>query len=203
MSNSPAPAFNTQAARRPDGFIYQVLSQDGLQVVVYNNTCAPLAVGQVLEFEQGVKGVVTKTSLEAALVMLNELVNVTVAQAYSWLPFDTMQSVRFFADPALLGSMRVVCVGTKTAAPGYVGWSLYKDQNILVAAGNDLLEHNVCQMSGGSNWGLGLYRLEVRSFLPVTFQPIAYAAQTWELTTSQPELRAGNLNDSTEKLFLK
>lgn len=209
MSNSQAPIYLAVPASQPNsGIEYLVLAQEGYTVTVSNSICAPLSLHEVLSFtiqdkpSSTVTGVVTALTQTRATVTLTELASVLTATSLSWVPFESTPSLQLKYPNSLLGSLLVYCANTATQLAGYVGWTLYDGSDNILALGNDLDSQNVCQFTATGIWSVGTYKLEVRSFLPVTLQPVKYGSLSWNLTSPAPLLGAGGASDTQGKLIL-
>lgn len=204
MSNSPLPVSEVVLADSAKTTVkYKVLSQDGRRVTLENNPCSPLIVGQSLLFAEGLSGVIIEADLAVAVAFLGrEGRSTNSATKTDWLTYNDPSTAYLLVDLALIGDLDVKCTGTNTQEAGFVGWSLYDTNDSLVALGNDLFRHNTCYFKGKGVWQVGEYKLEVRSFLPFTFQPLGYALKTWQVSTPTQKLSAGSFDDYTEKLLL-
>lgn len=207
MVNIGAPAsFSLASLNSQDSnATYLVLSQNGYRVTLANNVCNPLLIGQLVKFKlesQDVSGIIISVTKRQAVAQLSSLVTVTQAVPQDWNPISDRDYLKFYVDPTLIGSMLAICSNTKTLAPGYLGWSLYSEDNQLLVEGNDLQQHNICQFEGQGSWSAGSYTLSVRSFMPVTFSPLTSTSYTWTLTALANTISVGGYNDSGSKLFL-
>lgn len=202
MTISPLPVSFASNAVTGVPVRYKVISQSGRNVIVQDDRCWPLSLGQMIVFNTNARGIVTDLlNDDTANVLLSTTTNGALeASADDWLRFDPPR-IMLYKDLSSIGSLRVVCSNSATTRSGFIGWSFYSD-NQIVARGNDFDELHVCQFTGDSVWGPGNYRLEVRSFLPNPLQPLRYATKQWDLTESTSKLSMGGFNDMESKLRL-
>lgn len=192
---SNASTYSTLVTR------YKVLKTVGNELYLENDLCRSLVVGQRLRVDEDTFAIVTRVEGEFALAVMTDIKSPQYVVVNDWLP-GALPKSKLLIDPALAGRLYVRCSNTLTEKPGYVGWSLYDGDRNLLAIGNDYENHNVCQLNGDGSWQLGVYTIEVRSFLPGSLQPINYASKSWYLTNTSMALTVGALNDGQTNLVL-
>jgi hypothetical protein len=184
---------------------YQVLSYTPPNVVLRNDKCFSLQLGELLDLNNGdicLINEVTESLAKGILIKnVGTLDNSTAANASrrEWLSIPQPQVV---ALDESIGSLYVALINTQTDLPGYVGWTLFNSNNEPLLMGNDYANHNVCKYDSEGEWPAGQYYLEARSFLRETMQPINYVRQDIYLQTATELISIGNYSDNTPRLVM-
>jgi hypothetical protein len=202
MPSNLQPANYLTSSRYSDATIkYRVIRSNGKELLLENNLCRTLYVGQRLTVDTDSYALVTRVEGELALAVMTDLKSPAFVATSDWTPL-ALPSSKLLIPPTLVGKLYVRCSNALTEKPGYVGWSLYDDDRNLIAIGNDYESHNVCQISGTGSWSGAVYILEVRSFLTGSLQPINFATKTWYPENPVTTLSVGALNDGQTSLIL-
>lgn len=201
MDNSNYPTYLKLTAENiPSRHVVIAITDSYIQVS--NDLCSALTLGQLVEFDNGAKGLVFEINDSSAKVRrLKSGANPVSNYAQSTSFLNIVQPEVVALDESI-GSFYVALLNTKTERPGYVGWTLYNSANEAILMGNDIASHNICQYQGNGKWQPGAYRLEVRSFLKETMQPINYATRDIYLAEEADLISIGNYSDNTPKLVL-
>lgn len=85
--------------------------------------------------------------------------------------------------------------------PGYLGWSLIKD-NTLILAGNDLFSNSTISFYSSSNWTPGNYRLALGLYEPSTKGLYSVADKEWFIEQPVPLFKFGFEDDSSNSIKL-
>ena len=199
-TNEPASyqltsAYSTQQTR------YKILRFKDNLIYLENDTCRSLVVGQRLSLQGLAYALVIAVTETEAIARVTKITNAEYATLEDWTNL-TQPTSMLLIPKEQAGQLFVRCDNALTEKPGFIGWSLFNSDNVLLAIGNDYLSHNICQIAGTGSWAAGSYILEVRSFLPDSFQPINFAIKTWELTQPATRLSTGSVNDIDTKLIL-
>lgn len=201
MSNLQ-PANYSTVSRYSEALIkYRVIRSNGRELLLENDLCRSLYVGQRLRVDDDTYAIVTRVEAELALALMTDLKSPQYLTVTDWTPLGIPEN-KLLIDPTQAGKLWVKCSNTLTEKPGYVGWSLMDADRNLLAIGNDYINHNVCSIQGTGSWQAGVYLFEVRSFLPGSLQPINYASKTWYITYASSSITVGALNDGQTNLVL-
>lgn len=201
MSNLQ-PANYLTSSRYFDGEVkYKVIRTNGRELLLENDLCRSLVVGQRLAVDDKVYALVTRVENELALAVMTEVRSPAYLTLSDWTPLALPRS-KLLINESQAGKLYVRCSNSLTEKPGYIGWSLYDSGRNLVAIGNDYESHNVCQIAGTGTWTSPAYILEVRSFLPDSLQPINFGTKSWYLASPTSMLSVGALNDGQTNLIL-
>ena len=199
-SNEPASyqltsAYSTQQTR------YKILRSKDNLIYLENDSCQSLTVGQRLNLQGLTYALVIAVNEVEATARVTKITNAQYATLGDWTNLTQPTSMLLIPEEQA-GRLFVRCDNALTEKPGFIGWSLFNSDNVLLAIGNDYQSHNICQIEGTGSWAAGSYILEVRSFLPDSFQPINFATKTWELAEPTARLSTGSVNDIDTKLIL-
>lgn len=201
MPNSQAPASFVIDTNNPIRHRYSVISQNKFEAVVENDACWGLFLGQLLLFDNNVKGIVTAVDSSRATVRLKGADPVNYGLSYDWLSFNAKPTQVLLAPAADIGALFVVCDNADTTRPGFVGWTLFKD-GTPIAIGNDRQRKDTCVIEGTGSWKPGVYTLEARSFLEQGLQSLHFAKMSWQITLETERLSAGTSADTRPTLAL-
>lgn len=201
MSNLQPANYLTTSRYSDIPVKYKVIRSNGRELLLENDLCRSLVVGQRLAVDSDTYALVTRVENEYALAIMTDIKPVDYVTLSDWTPLALPES-KLLIDSSQAGKLYVRCSNTLTEKPGYVGWSLYDGDRNLLAIGNDYKSHNICQISGTGSWQGAAYILEVRSFLPNSLQPINYGSKTWYPANTITNLTVGALNDGQTSLIL-
>ena len=199
-SNEPASyqltsAYSNQQTR------YKILRSKDNLIYLENDSCQSLTVGQRLNLQGLTYALVIAVNEVEATARVTKITNAQYATLGDWTNLTQPTSMLLIPEEQA-GRLFVRCDNALTEKPGFIGWSLFNSDNVLLAIGNDYQSHNICQIEGTGSWAAGSYILEVRSFLPDSLQPINFATKTWELAEPTARLSTGSVNDIDTKLIL-
>lgn len=202
MSNNLQPTNYLTSSRYFDAPVkYKVIRSSGKELLLENDLCRSLSVGQRLDVDADSYALVTRVENELALAVMTSLKSPAYVTLSDWTTLRNPSNMLLIA-PSLAGKLYVRCSNTLTEKPGYVGWSLYDGDRNLIAIGNDYENHNVCQINGTGSWSGEMYILEVRSFLTGSLHPVNFASKIWYPESAAPILSVGALNDGQATLVL-
>jgi hypothetical protein len=199
--NQPASSFLKQDVLLADP-VYSVVSQTENEVVVLNSKARPLSKGQLLIFENDVRGHVLSTSGSEASILINSVRPVFKGKLVSSFKAKIEQPLRI-SNQFGVGGLSVSCDYVPEHVQGYLGWSLYGPSGSLLALGNDFQKRLECSLPSSGLWLPGSYRIQVRAFSSNNLAPLANAAAYWTIQEPISILKKGTYDDNSRALTLR
>lgn len=199
--NEPAKTFLKQNNAASETS-YSVVSQRENMAVVLNSKSKPLSPGQLLTFENDVRGHVVSTSSLEATVLLDSLRPVLKGKLVELFTAKIKTPLRLNSEYGA-GGLLVSCDYLPEYTTGYLGWSLYGPNNTLLALGSDYPARLECSLPSLGFWLPGSYSLQVRAFSPKNLMPLANAATYWTVNEPISILKKGTYDDNSRALTLR
>lgn len=104
-------------------------------------------------------------------------------------------------DSVPLGTLLVKLSLPLTHTAGYLGWSLIKD-NTLILVGNDLLYKSFISFYDYNNWDTGNYRLVLGLYEPSTKGLLSVSDKEWSIDTPTSTFKFGFEDDFSNPIKL-
>lgn len=198
---APASTVFIQSAPTSNPNSYRVASIGTNTVsILIPSTANPLCLGQRIILPSCI-GIVTalgtNNSPNATVTIVSGDITKLTPQAIAKVDlFAAIPPVSYQVvdSTVAIGQLSVVCSIPSFTTAGYMGWSLYLNQG-LVLNGNDLNQRGVCSANGGEQWAAGTYTLAVSLFEANTFSLIRSNTRTWVLTAPTSYIGCGNPTD--------
>lgn len=199
--NEPAKTFLKQDLTVSEP-TYSVVSQTENKVVVLNSKSQPLSSGQLLSFENDVKGHVISTTTSEAVVLLDSLRPVLKGKLVELFKAKIRNPLRV-SNQYGTGGLLVYCDYLPEHVKGYLGWSLYGPEDTLLAVGSDYTTRLECSLPSLGLWLPGSYKIQVRAFSPKNLMPLANAVAYWTVNEPVSILKKGTYDDNSRALTLR
>jgi hypothetical protein len=191
--NQPASkAYLTKV--EPNAFV--VLQQQG-KTVTLRNLNGQLIPGNIILFEQDLRGIVTSVTTNEATVTLST--SNTVNYGTKLITPDLPQPSPICRLQG--GSLRVKLALPDSYKGASLGWSLFKDSD-FIAIGGVSASAEQCTLTGSGIWPAGNYLFCVQAFKKSL--PLGSGTVSWVVDTKGLGLLSyGNYDDNTSPLRLQ
>ena len=174
----------------------QVVDQEESVAYLEIPTGYELLKGDLLTFDEVVKGVVVDLKQNYAQVFLDSATPVRLATKQKPRLFRLPSFYRLTAE-AGLGGLRVGLEDITGYQKGYLGWTLKDSNNKVLAVGNDSKEQYHCLMPSAGLWKPGTYTLSARFFYHETLMTSKAGSVRWTVDKPLEYLRVGNYYDNS------
>lgn len=169
-------------------------------VVALTSRQTSLFAGQIILFG-GVRGLVeffdakTKTGIvriwgEGHSVELNQKGEVLL------IGKKAKEKVRVKEGFTKGGKLFIKCKLPTPCREGFLGWSLYYN-NELIVIGNDLQNKSEVLFNGGSIWGAGGYAIFISQFNEKTKEIVSFGTKSWEVLEERVYIGGRELEELT------
>ena len=155
-----------------------------------------LVQGQVIDFKEGVSGVV----LSEETVLLKESVRVTegVVRTFMKVPAPVTKAL---VPLDALGTLRVKIVVSTNLEGSSLGWGFEGPEGLMIV-GNDALTPSFASFEGTGFFAPGRYTLRVTRYIRPGLQALTTVERTWELSTPVGSLLAGDYHHDSPPILL-
>lgn len=168
--------------------------------VVVTSRQAFLFAGQIISFG-GVRGLVelfnadTKTGIvrlwgDSHGVELNQRGEVLL------IGRKAKEKVRVKEGFTKGGKLFIKCKLPTPCREGFLGWSLYYNDDLIVI-GNDLQNKSEVIFNGGSSWGAGGYAIFISQFNERTKEIVSFGTKSWEVPEERVYIGGRELEELT------
>jgi hypothetical protein len=174
----------------------KVLETDRNVVTISSQT--PLQKGQIVDFKEGVSGIVISTT--QVLLRVKTLVTEGRVRLFMKLP---PAKPEFLVPSSALGILRVKVVASKSMPDFCLGWG-FETPNGLAVVGNDSAAPSFASFKGNGVFSPGRYTLRVTRYMKINLglQPISTVERTWEIKESVGSILAGDYYDDSPPILL-
>jgi hypothetical protein len=169
-------------------------------IVVITSGVTELSVGQIITFGS-VKGLVEffdKASKTASVKVWGEDHGIELNQKGEVLLIGkkAKEKLRVREGFQQGGKLFIKCKLPTPCKEGFLGWSLYFN-NDLIVIGNDLQSKSEVLFDGGSSWGAGSYSIFISQFDERTKEIVSFGTKSWEVEEERVYIGGRELEELT------
>ena len=169
-------------------------------IVVVASGITELFVGQIITFGT-VKGLVEfydKASKTASVKVWGEDHGIKLNQKGKVLLIGkkAKEKLRVKEGFDRGGKLFIKCKLPTPCKEGFLGWSLYFNNNLIVI-GNDLQNKSEVSFDGGSLWGVGSYSIFISQFDERTKEIVSFGTKSWEVEVERVYIGGRELEELT------